>query len=46
MIAVAATHRHPARTACLEIIDERKGRAPLWKKELYEGGEERIGRGS
>jgi MoaE-MoaD fusion protein len=45
-IAVSAAHRHPALTACREIIDELKGRVPLWKKELYEGGEEWIGRGS
>ena len=46
IIAVSAAHRHPALTACREIIDELKGRVPLWKKELYEGGEEWIGRGS
>ena len=46
VIAVSAAHRHPALTACREIIDELKGRVPLWKKELYEGGEEWIGRGS
>jgi molybdopterin synthase catalytic subunit len=46
VIAVSAAHRDPALTACPEIIDELKGRAPLWKKELYEGGEEWIGRGS
>jgi len=46
VITVSAAHRHPARTACHEIIDELKGRAPLWKKELYERGEEWIGRGS
>jgi len=45
-IAVSAAHRHPALTACREIIDELKGRVPLWKKELYDGGEEWIGRGS
>ena len=46
VIAVSAAHRHPALAACREIIDELKGRVPLWKKELYEGGEEWIGRGS
>ena len=46
VIAVSAAHRHPALTACREIIDELKGRVPLWKMELYEGGEEWIGRGS
>ena len=27
-------------------IDTLKERVPLWKKEVYEGGEEWIGRGS
>jgi molybdopterin converting factor subunit 1 len=45
-IAVSAPHRQDALSACLEIIDELKERVPLWKKELYEGGEEWIGRGS
>jgi molybdopterin synthase catalytic subunit/molybdopterin converting factor small subunit len=45
-IAVSAPHRHDALSACRELIDELKERVPLWKKELYEGGEEWIGRGS
>jgi molybdopterin synthase catalytic subunit/molybdopterin converting factor small subunit len=45
-IAVSAPHRHDALSACREVIDELKVRVPLWKKELYEGGEEWIGRGS
>jgi molybdopterin synthase catalytic subunit/molybdopterin converting factor small subunit len=45
-IAVSAPHRHDALSACREVIDELKERVPLWKKELYEGGEEWIGRGS
>jgi MoaE-MoaD fusion protein len=45
-IAVSAPHRQDALSACREIIDELKERVPLWKKELYEGGEEWIGRGS
>ena len=32
--------------ACREAIDTLKETVPLWKKELYEGGEEWIGRGS
>ena len=45
-IAVSAPHRHDALAACREVIDELKARVPLWKKEIYEGGEEWIGRGS
>jgi MoaE-MoaD fusion protein len=45
-IAVSAPHRQDALAACAEIIDALKARVPLWKKELYEGGEEWIGRGS
>jgi len=45
-IAVSAPHRHDALAACHEAIDELKERVPLWKKEVYEGGEEWIGRGS
>jgi MoaE-MoaD fusion protein len=45
-IAVSAPHRHDALTACREAIDTLKQTIPLWKKEVYEGGEEWIGRGS
>jgi MoaE-MoaD fusion protein len=45
-IAVSAPHRQDALSACRELIDALKERVPLWKKELYEGGEEWIGRGS
>jgi molybdopterin synthase catalytic subunit/molybdopterin converting factor small subunit len=45
-IAVTAPHRQDALSACRDVIDELKERVPLWKKELYEGGEEWIGRGS
>jgi molybdopterin synthase catalytic subunit/molybdopterin converting factor small subunit len=45
-IAVSAPHRHDALAACKDVIDTLKERVPLWKKELYEGGEEWIGRGS
>jgi MoaE-MoaD fusion protein len=45
-IAVSAPHRQDALSACRDVIDELKDRVPLWKKELYEGGEEWIGRGS
>jgi len=45
-IAVSAPHRHDALAACREAIDRLKEAVPLWKKEVYEGGEEWIGRGS
>ncbi len=45
-IAVSAAHREDALTACKEAIDTLKEQVPLWKKEVYEGGEEWIGRGS
>ncbi|MDP9491045.1 MAG: molybdenum cofactor biosynthesis protein MoaE [Actinomycetota bacterium] len=45
-IAVSAPHRQDALAACKDVIDELKERVPLWKKELYEGGEEWVGRGS
>jgi molybdopterin synthase catalytic subunit len=45
-IAVSAAHRQAALAACKEAIDTLKETIPLWKKEVYEGGEEWIGRGS
>ena len=45
-IAVSAPHREHALAACKEAIDTLKVDVPLWKKEIYEGGEEWIGRGS
>ena len=45
-IAVSAPHRQDALAACADVIDALKARVPLWKKELYESGEEWIGRGS
>lgn len=46
VIAVSAAHRAPALAACEEAIDTLKELVPLWKKEVYEGGDEWIGRGS
>jgi MoaE-MoaD fusion protein len=46
VIAVSAPHRQDALAACKDAIDELKERVPLWKKEVYSGGEEWIGRGS
>jgi len=46
VIAVSAPHRAAAFDACREAIDTLKRTVPLWKKELYVGGEEWIGQGS
>ena len=46
VIAVSAPHRQDALAACKDAIDTLKERVPLWKKEVYEGGQEWIGRGS
>jgi molybdopterin synthase catalytic subunit len=45
-IAVSAPHRADALAACKDAIDRLKETAPVWKKEVYEGSEEWIGRGS
>jgi molybdopterin synthase catalytic subunit len=45
-IAVSAPHRADALAACTDAIDTLKETVPLWKKEVYEGGEEWIGKGS
>jgi molybdopterin synthase catalytic subunit/molybdopterin converting factor small subunit len=46
MIAVSGPHRADTLAACKDAIDTLKETVPLWKKEVYEGGEEWIGRGS
>jgi molybdopterin synthase catalytic subunit len=46
VIAVSAPHRADALAACKDAIDTLKETVPLWKKEVYEGGEEWIGKGS
>jgi len=46
VIAISAPHRQDALAACKDAIDTLKERVPLWKKEVYQGGEEWIGRGS
>ena len=45
-IAVSAPNRADALAACKDAIDTLKETVPLWKKEVYEGGEEWIGQGS
>jgi molybdopterin synthase catalytic subunit len=44
IIAVSAAHRGPAMDACREAIDTLKQTVPVWKKEVFEGGAEWIGR--
>jgi molybdopterin synthase catalytic subunit/molybdopterin converting factor small subunit len=46
VIAVSAAHRQDALAACKDAIDTLKQTVPLWKKEVYEDGEEWVGRGS
>jgi MoaE-MoaD fusion protein len=46
VIAASAPHRAEAFAACREAIETLKTSIPLWKKEVYVGGEEWIGRGS
>lgn len=46
VIAVSAPHRADALAACRDAIDTLKVSVPLWKKEIYVGGEEWIGQGS
>src|ERR1700745_367549 len=42
-IAVSSGHRHAAFDACHFAINQLKETVPIWKKELYEGGELWIG---
>ena len=46
VIAFSAPHRADALAACKDAIDVLKESVPVWKKEVYADGEERIGRGS
>lgn len=46
VIAVSAAHRADALAACTDAIDTLKQTVPLWKKEIYAGGEEWVGQGS
>jgi molybdopterin synthase catalytic subunit len=43
IIAVSAGHRDAAFAACRFAIEEIKKSVPIWKKEMYEGGEVWIG---
>jgi len=42
VISVAAAHRRAAFAACEWLISELKRTVPIWKKEIYAGGEEWI----
>lgn len=46
IVAVSGPHRTDTLAACKDAIDTLKQTVPLWKKEVYEGGEEWLGRGS
>jgi molybdopterin synthase catalytic subunit len=46
VIAVSAPHRADALAACKDAIDVLTESVPVWRKEVYKGGEEWIGRGS
>lgn len=39
-VAVSSAHRADAFSAASFVIDELKSRAPIWKKEFWEGGSE------
>lgn len=43
VIAVSAAHRQDAFDACRFAIEEIKKTVPIWKKEIFEGGEVWIG---
>jgi molybdopterin synthase catalytic subunit len=40
IIAVSSPHRADAIEACHYAIDQLKATVPIWKKEVFEGGEE------
>jgi molybdopterin synthase catalytic subunit len=42
LIAVSSPHRKEAFEACHELVDRFKEVVPIWKKEVWEGGEEWI----
>ena len=43
LVGMAGTHREAAFAACRFAIEEIKKTVPIWKKELYDGGELWIG---
>jgi len=40
IIAVSTPHRKESFEACSYVIEELKKKAPIWKKEIYDDGEE------
>lgn len=42
LIAVSSPHRREAFAACHHLVDRFKEVVPIWKKEVWEGGEEWI----
>ena len=40
-VVAAAPHREEAFAACRQVIEEAKGRLPVWKKELFADGDTR-----
>ena len=44
VIAVSGGHRAATIAACRDAIDTLKQTVPIWKKEIFEGGEQWIGR--
>ena len=46
VVAASAPHRGEAFAAARYVIDTLKAETPIWKKEVYEGGEVWIGEGA
>jgi molybdopterin synthase catalytic subunit len=42
VIAVSTAHRKASFEACQFIIDQLKEKVPIWKKEIFEDGEEWV----
>lgn len=42
LVAVSSPHRKEAFEACHALVDRFKEEVPIWKKEVFEGGEEWI----
>ncbi len=42
VVAVSSSHRKESFEACQFIIDTIKAKVPIWKKEVFEGGEEWV----
>ncbi|MDA1096269.1 MAG: molybdenum cofactor biosynthesis protein MoaE [Chloroflexi bacterium] len=46
VVAVASPHRREAFRACSEAVEKVKALVPVWKREVWEGGTEWLGKGS